>query len=133
MLTLRADQVHLLADAAFARRLSADMRIHRAPLVEHLPDFVLERRIRAALLRAKRHGFTWESSFASYFTLMLELGPSFDERPEFRLGLSCRLPSESDRIRVVRLVATAEQLAAAASARHESDWRRIDSGEADCA
>ena len=126
MLTIRQDQAERLADAWFARQMCAALRVESPALVAHLSDRVLLHRARASLPRARRHGFTWKSTLKAYFKLMLELGPRFDERPEFQRGLRCKLPNQRDRIRVISLAVSEEEWRTAVGANDDSDWAELD-------
>lgn len=84
------------ADAAFVDRLAEHLRTEHGPLVEGLPDRLLEEMVRSGLVRARRYGLTWESSLTAFVALMFEVAPNFDEHPPVRrVLLDARVPPDA--------------------------------------
>lgn len=77
------------------------LRAHQADSLEGLPAELLPGRVRMAISRARVHGYTWQSSIATFVALMFELGPNFDRHPAFEQALRAPIEDENARILAV--------------------------------
>lgn len=68
----------------FVERLCLFARENLGIWVSSLSDGELKWRVRSGIARARSHGFEWQSSIATFVTLMLRFAPNFDEYPPIR-------------------------------------------------
>ncbi len=73
-----------LPEEVFVRQLCQFARDNLEVYVAPLDDQALAWRVGSGISRARSHGFTWQSSIATFVTLMFRFAPNFDEYPPIR-------------------------------------------------
>lgn len=84
-------------EAAFRNRLCDFARQNLGISVASLSEQELLWRVRGGIARAHSHGFTWQSSIATFVMLMLRFAPNFDEYPPIRAILESS-PANEERV-----------------------------------
>jgi hypothetical protein len=77
--------------------------------------------VRFAVDRARRYGFVGERDIVKYLSVMISLGPRFDDDPRFeqiRLPLS-GMPDTATEVRIEFLITMAEDILRAADGEHQ--------------
>jgi hypothetical protein len=74
----------MVPEMAFRNSLCEFARENLGISVASLSDQELLWRVRSGIARARSHGFTWQSSMATFVMLMLRFAPNFDEYPPIR-------------------------------------------------
>jgi len=100
-LKIRPEQMKALKavpEGEFRGRLCAFARENLGRAVESLSDQELLWQVRSGINRARSHGFTWQSSIASFVMLMLRFAPNFDEYPPIRAILDGTGEKRADRL-----------------------------------
>ncbi len=77
-----------ISEAAFVEKLTQFARDNLGIWVSSLDDDELKWRVRSGIARARSHEFEWQSSIATFVTLMLRFAPNFDEYPPIRAILA---------------------------------------------
>lgn len=95
---IRSSQARVLADEAFANRLAASLRRQFALQTARLSEVELKRSVRAAIIRARSYGLTWESSIAVFAALGVVAGAGFEQDPVVRSILTDKGFSEQERV-----------------------------------
>lgn len=88
MLRLRPEQIRVLADAAFANRLTQELRLNFNKQVAHIDHQQLAAQVHEGIALGRRHGLTGESSLGGYTLLRIVIGPDFERQPQARQILS---------------------------------------------
>lgn len=86
-LKINSEQMKALQDVPereFSDRLCVFARENLERAVESLRDEELLWQVQSGINRARSHGFTWQSSIATFVMLMLRFAPNFDEYPPIR-------------------------------------------------
>ena len=73
-----------IPEQAFAENLRQFARAELSTWVDGFDDKELLWRVRSGIARARSHGFTLQSSIATFVALMLRFTPNFDEYPPIR-------------------------------------------------
>jgi hypothetical protein len=87
------------AEESFVERVVAHLSDRHAVLVAGIGSGELEGRVKAAIARGRRHGFTWESSLAWFVVSTFLVGPRFDEDPAFEA--TSQIEDEGERIQAI--------------------------------
>jgi hypothetical protein len=125
MLKISREQIALLAPAVeqgFEQRVIDYLYEHHTGAVDGLSPQRLRERVRAALSKARRHGFDWQSALVGFTVLVFELGPHFDRHPAFRRALAIRLPDQNRRIAAIYANVTDEDWVEARALAAPDDW-----------
>jgi hypothetical protein len=69
--------------------------------IEEIPLAILRQMVSNGIAQARRYGMTWESTLASFVSLMFVVAPNFDEHPLIRHVLSSDAVAPDERIELL--------------------------------
>jgi hypothetical protein len=90
--------------------------------IDEVPREVLREMVGKGIERARRYGLTWESTLASFVSLMFVVAPNFDEHPLIQHALTTETIAPDERIELLWEGITDEHWDAAGNSYDPHAW-----------